>query len=500
MASWVSQSPRLQRVLDPAAGLGIFFRAVLDVNPDFSGSFHGFDVDSQALDQLQRLFPESLCHRMFLANSDFLQAEDNQLYDGILCNPPYLRYKAIQEREALIRRLETLSGVTLDRYSNLYAFFILRCAQVMAPNGRAAILVPSDFLYSGFGTPIKQHLLSSGTLKYVLTFTEEDSLFDSAITTSCILLLNNVKDGKPPTFITIKSTADLDKLTEDVRHLEQSSISLSVHTPTTISAQEKWSAYFTGAPVSAVYSHAVPFARIARVMRGIASGDNKFFTFSRQKINRSGIPAEYFLPCLTRAAQAARTFFCLEDFNTLEVTGKPVFLLDASLEPDHPAVKAYLDLGAQNGSHLRFLTRNRSPWYRLEQRPPAPILVTTFNRGNLRFIRNEADVCNLTCFHSIYMQPGLESRADLLMAYLLTPLAHKLIRPNRRIYGDGLIKYEPNDLNTALVADLTALPQKSADAALSIYAAYRRSYLEGKPDDSLIDRLDRLFTNWIQPE
>ncbi len=499
MASWVRLAPRLRRVMDPAVGLGIFFRALLDVCPDYSGTFHGFDVDARALDQLRRLLAEKLAGRMSLTSGDFLEVEDGRKYDGILCNPPYLRYKAIHDREKLIRKLATVSDVNLDRLSNLYAFFILRSAQALAPHGRAAILVPSDFLYSGFGAPIKEFLLDSGLLKYILLFAEEDSLFEDSTTTSCVLLLDHTNDGKLPIFITVKSAADLEILAGDIRCLEQSPVPLSVVKPGEISAGEKWSVYFRGAQAGVAYRCTVPFSRVARVMRGIASGDNHFFTFSRPKIDRSGIPPEYFLPCLTRASQATRPFFCLEDFRMLEASGKPVFLLDASLEPDHPAVKAYLDLGKRNGSHMRFLTRNRSPWYRLEQRPPAPILATTFNRGNLRFVRNEAAVRNLTCYHSIYLQPGFESRADLLMAYLLTPLAHTLIRPNRRIYGDGLIKYEPNDLNTAQIADLTALPEAHADAALTLYAAYRRSHLSGDPDESLIDRLERLFHNWMQP-
>lgn len=497
MAEWVNQAPSLRHVIDPAVGLGIFFRALMEVNPGFSGDFIGFDVDSSMLDRLRQMLPTEVLSRLHLHAQDFLLTDDDKVYDGILCNPPYIRYKAILERESLRRQIESRYSVTLSRYSNIYVYFILRCTASLSPGGRAAILVPSDFLYSGFGEPIKKFLLSSGALRYVVVFDQNDSLFEDAITTSCLLLLaNDGRDG-PPAFITVHSPADLEPLTRDIACLERSAIPMSIISPESISPAEKWSRYFSETLTESNLRHVVPMAQLGRVVRGIACGDNRFFTFTRSKITATGIPESYFLPCLSRAAQARQPFFQRENFNQLAQEDKPVFLLDACQNPDHPNVKAYLKLGEQNGSHLRYLTRHRTPWYRLENRPPAPILAATFNRKDLRFVRNEAGVRNLTCFHSIYPHPGLEHKADLLMAYLLTPLAHSLIRRNRRRYGGGLIKYEPNDLNSVLAADLRAIPEEMEKAALIYYSQFRRSCLDNEPDYALIWRLDAIFREWI---
>ncbi len=498
MAEWVHQAPRLRQVMDPAVGLGIFFRAMMDVNPGFQGVFHGFDIDRSMLEQLKRLLPDSLAPGLVIHDRDFLLAEDNERYDGILCNPPYVRYKAVPGREELIRRIEKWSGIALSPYTNLYAYFILRCGQVLAPEGRAAILVPSDFLYSGFGIPVKKYLLQSGLLQYLILFDQSDSLFDEAITTSCILLLQKDIRSRPPSFLTIQRVADLDALARDIACLDRSSVPLSVITPADISPDEKWNRFFYDPASSGEFHRLIPFSSVARAMRGIACGDNRFFTFSKEKIARSGIPNSLFLPCLTRASQATQPFFTKQDFFRLAEGGKPVFLLDACRNPDHPAVRAYLEEGVQNGSHLRYLTRNRLPWYRLESRPPAPILATTFNRSELRFVRNEASVRNLTCFHSIYIRPELEAKTDLLMAYLLTPLARLLIRRNRRTYGDGLVKYEPGDLNTALIADLISLPAQIEREILDLFGHYRRSCLDENPNKGLVEGMDILFREWMQ--
>lgn len=499
MAEWVNLASSLSRVMDPAVGLGIFFRALMDVNPGFSGTFHGFDIDPQALDHAKQIFSGLPSLKLVFYHQDFLLADGQPQFNGILSNPPYIRYKAIPDREKLIEKFGQDFGIAISKYSNLYGYFIIRCMQALAPHGRAAILVPSDFLYSGFGESIKQYLLSSGMLRHILFFNDKNSLFDDSITTSCILLLENDTVVKTASFITLDTIADLEPLAKDIQLLDQSTIPLTCIIPDTLLAHQKWSRYFFDSPPHKELQHLAAFTKLGRVKRGIATGDNRFFTFNREKITRTGIPVAYLLPCLSRSSQARFPFFTSTDFDDLEESGKSVYLLDADQNPEHPAVKAYLQQGEQAGSHQRYLTRFRSPWYRLENRPPAPILATTFNRQNLRFVRNEAAVRNLTCFHAIYMLPGLEEKADTLMAYLLTPLAHSLIQRNRRIYGDGLIKYEPNDLNSALIADLTLLPETLEKQTLSLYADYRHSCLQKQPDESIIEKLNVLFSDWMTP-
>jgi adenine-specific DNA-methyltransferase len=317
MAEWVQQAPRLRQVMDPAVGLGIFFRALMDVNPNFQGVFHGFDIDRSMLEQLKQLLPDSIAPRLLIHERDFLLTEDSEFYDGILCNPPYIRYKAIPEREELLRKTEIRAGVRLSPYSNLYAYFILACGRALTPGGRAAILVPSDFLYSGFGIPVKEYLLQSGLLRYLIVFEQKDSLFNEAITTSCILLLQKDRRPQQVSFLTIQRVADLEALARALPRLDRSSVPLSVVTPAAITAEEKWSRYFYDPSSSGNFHHLIPFSTVAKVMRGIACGDNRFFTFSTRKIARSGIPQSYFLPTLTRASQASRSFFSREDFYRL---------------------------------------------------------------------------------------------------------------------------------------------------------------------------------------
>jgi adenine-specific DNA-methyltransferase len=120
----------------------------------------------------------------------------------------------------------------------------------------------------------------------------------------------------------------------------------------------------------------------------------------------------------------------------------------------------------------------------LEKRPPAPIWVSVFNRSGLRFVRNEANISNLTTFHCIYPQTDLFSDVsiDLLFAYLLTDTARQIFKDNSREYGNGLQKFEPNDLNKGMMLDLSKL---SVSAKQKIFELSRKFSINHEEIDSV---------------
>jgi hypothetical protein len=87
----------------------------------------------------------------------------------------------------------------------------------------------------------------------------------------------------------------------------------------------------------------------------------------------------------------------------------------------------------------------------------------------LRFIRNEANIYNLTTFHCVYPHnTGLD--VEVLFAYLITDVAKEIFLDNSRQYGNGLVKFEPNDLNKGMVVDLTLLSTEENTFVKNVYA------------------------------
>ncbi|HEX6290190.1 MAG TPA: hypothetical protein VFZ66_13435, partial [Herpetosiphonaceae bacterium] len=253
----------------------------------------------------------------------------------------------------------------------------------------------------------------------------------------------------------------------------------------------KWRAYYQRRNGSK-YNNLVALSTYGKIVRGIATGDNDYFTFDEKKKKEFGIPDTCLLPCITKATHADASFFTQDDFDDLRHKGKRVFLLNAA-EAAYPAVLEYIALGEKREVNTRYLTSHRTPWFALENRPPAPILVTVFNRNGLRFVRNEAGVRNLTCFHSFYINMLAMHRLDVLMAYLITDVSREICNDDRREYGGGLKKFEPNDLNQAKALDLEIIDPHTENMIVHVYNEYRASVLRHRPDRRLHEKLNDLF-------
>jgi adenine-specific DNA-methyltransferase len=89
MAKWVIGNSKCKKVLDPAVGLGIFFRAILQETHVNIFEFIGYDVDPRVLKQAKELFKDHEHSQIKLINRDYMFNDWNNRYDGIICNPPY---------------------------------------------------------------------------------------------------------------------------------------------------------------------------------------------------------------------------------------------------------------------------------------------------------------------------------------------------------------------------------------------------------------------------
>lgn len=170
-------------------------------------------------------------------------------------------------------------------------------------------------------------------------------------------------------------------------------------------------------------------------------------------------------------------FFTKADFKNLLKNNELSYLFDGQ-NSTNKNVLAYIKKGVEEKINKKYLTKCRKPWYSLENRLPAPIWVSVFNRNGVKFIRNEANISNLTTFHCVYpTKVNLFSKVtnDLLFAYLLTDVAKEIFSDNRREYGNGLKKFEPNDLNKSKMLDLSTLTESQTDRILDLYSKFKKN-------------------------
>ena len=84
-------------------------------------------------------------------------------------------------------------------------------------------------------------------------------------------------------------------------------------------------------------------------------------------------------------------------------------------------------------------------------------------------------------------------KADLFFAYLLTEVSKDIFNDNRREYGNGLQKFEPNDINKAMIVDLSKIDVQDEQKILKLYHEYRQSSMEKKPNEELLKEMNTIF-------
>ena len=80
-----------------------------------------------------------------------------------------------------------------------------------------------------------------------------------------------------------------------------------------------------------------------------------------------------------------------------------------------------------------------------------------------------------------------------MFCYLLTPLAQELLYLSRREYGNGLTKFEPDDLTNADIVDLRIIDKKDKKRILEIYAKIKEANAE-----IMVEKLDAIFRKYTK--
>lgn len=489
MAKWILGNENLKTVLEPAFGLGIFTRALLNYNDEIL--IKGFEIDANIFSKSQDVFAHN--ENITLHLKDYMYNDWNNKYDGILCNPPYFKFHDYDNIN-ILKEVEDRISCKLNGFTNLYTLFLLKSIYQLEKNGRAAYIIPSEFLNSDYGKLVKKYLIESKTLRHIVVIDFEENVFDDALTTATIVLCSNDNKTDKVQFTNINNINDLSKVENLIQSYPNFTSDNQIFDFNTLNPDIKWKAYYQKQNCIN-YKHLVPFANFGKVVRGIATGANDYFTFSISKAEKHKIPANNLLPCICKAIDSKKSFFLKEDFDELVSNDKSAFLLNAIAATDINT-NNYLRLGEEQEINRKFLTSKRNPWYSLENRPPAPIWVSVFNRNGLRFIRNEANISNLTTFHCIYPSKSNlfdNINIDLLFAYLLTDVAKQIFEDNCREYGNGLQKFEPNDINKAQMLDLNILDSISISRILNLYHSYRETVIAHEPNSCILSQINEIF-------
>ncbi|MCX6875679.1 MAG: N-6 DNA methylase [Verrucomicrobia bacterium] len=451
MAAWVMR-PSPKEVLDPAAGFGHLLHACRRVNQSFRPV--GIETDQEVFKTALATAPEGTK----LVLSDYLRNRPG-LFQGIIANPPYVKSQRMALSEAEWQYFDELFGTKLGRQTNLYALFLLKIWEDLAPKGRAAVIVPAEFLNANFGGVIKERLQMMRP-RGLAVFASDVNLFENTLTTSVVLFLEK---GHAPTLAfrgrCVRSALDLTDFVASIEKklpVQADELDLNAFAP-----EDKWLNRLFAR--NEVHNASMPVvARIGeffKCSRGIATGANDYFCLSASEIREHGLSTRDFDRCVTRATDLSGWLVDAKDFLTLVKAEKRCYLLNP--RSVHPAMEAYIARGMAVGVHQRHLPSKRPVWYLPERRKQPSILVPVFSRRQPRFILNSAGVSSLTCFHGLYAKPGSEHLVPLAWVFLNSSQGLGAFGDVNRFYGNGLNKLEPKDVEQMACPNLSLVTTKA---------------------------------------
>jgi hypothetical protein len=442
MAAWVT-SLRPHTLFDPAVGPGTFFAAAREMG--FTGALAGFELDNSVLADASNLGLSPL-DLAGIRISDFIQNHVEAHYPAIISNPPYIRHHRLSDQQKReLRQLAThCLGFPLDGRVGLHVYFLLKCLEHLAPEGRLAFLLPADVCEGVSSTAFWRRLAERYHIDAVITFDESAAPFPAVDTNAIVFMLSRRQPAQKVLWARIRKPQTAAVL--DALHSRTSDAALVHHRDLT-----ELLATGMSRPPRFKGSSGVPLSAFARVMRGIATGANEFFFLTSEQIRYRGFDKTFFKRAIGRTRDCRKEKVVSDDIEALDKAGRPTWLLSIgkqSKEELPPSLRSYIEEGERLGLNKRSLIRTRRPWYRMEERGVPGLLFAYLGRRDCRFIENRAGVVPLTGFLCVYPWDNSAEYREKLWRALNDPKTIANLLFVGKSYGGGAIKVEPRQLDS----------------------------------------------------
>ena len=454
----------INRILEPSCGDGVFLESLASSGHLLNAqSVTAIEIDAKESDKTHERFNaypnvNVMCDDFF---SFYERSHNNDRYDLIIGNPPYIRYQYLSEiQRELQSMILTTHGMKSNKLINSWVCFLVACVHMLADGGRIAFVVPAEILQVAYAEDLR--LFLSNQLSRITLITFERLVFPE-IEQEIVVLIGEKRGNLKG--IRIIEMTDLDCF--NILDLESNGYQELQH------VREKWTKYFISADEAALIQSLrddkrfVMFKEFGIINVGITTGNNDYFSVTKD-VEREYNLDPVTLPLIGRSSHAHGIYFTESDWLENVANNKKAMLVSFPNVPynDYPKRhREYIALGESEGQNDGYKCSIRDNWYIV----PSVWIPDAFflRRNNLypKFVLNRCGAVSTDTMHRIKLYDGIDADNILLSYYNSVSFAFTEICG--RSYGGGVLEILPGEMGNILIPIISQIDASLRDGLLA---------------------------------
>jgi adenine-specific DNA methylase len=451
ISRWALGSGNIASILEPSCGDGVFIQALANAN-----CRNDIQLDAHELFDVEAEKASSLCQSLGFTNysiscGDFLSwandklINNENLYDAIIGNPPFIRYQFLEKKfqqntEMVFAHL----GLKFTKHTNAWVPFILASVSLLNNGGRLAMVIPSEIIHVMHAQSLRTYL--AVTCKKILIIDPQELWFENTLQGAVIFMVEKKSHPNEKTQgVAILHVKGLSFLETDAETVFQEAKAVNGDT-----VKGKWTkALLSDEEIGLVnrlvqHEHIHNFKKIADVDVGIVTGANHFFLVNNGAVEKYQLH-DYVYPMFGRSDHCKGVIYDQRQHQANVTKGLPTnfVYLDAEFSALPPIVQGYIRQGEAEALHTRYKCRIRSPWYKVPSVYARKIGMLKRAHDTPRLIFNELEAYTTD---TAYRISSARFSPELLVYCFLNPLTALLAEIEGRYYGGGVLELVPSEI------------------------------------------------------
>ncbi|MTV38650.1 Eco57I restriction-modification methylase domain-containing protein [Duganella radicis] len=438
-------------ILEPSCGDGIFAQALASVDPGRKVELTAFELLDEEYQKTVRRCAD-LGVKAQVAHGDFLDWAIRKmiagvpLFDGVVGNPPFIRYQYLppeaQEKAELIFKMLRLK---FTKHTNAWVPFVLASLALLKPGGRLGMILPSEIIHVMHAQSLRTYL--GEQCSRLLIIDPEEIWFEGTLQGAVILFAEKKLEREQHSDgVGIHKVVGKEFMQADPGQLFDSVARINGET-----VEGKWTHALLTKEERTLFKQLCDneqvhtFEQIADVDVGIVTGANKFFLVADQTVAEYEL-GKYAFPMFGRSEHCPGIIYNEAQHRANASKGSPtnfIWIRDA-VDTLPKRVREYIKTGEAQRLHTRYKCRIRSPWYTVPSVRASKIGMLKRSHDTPKLIFNELGAYTTDTAYRISIKDGIDER-KLVYCFgnALTALSAEL---EGRHYGGGVLELVPSEI------------------------------------------------------